>query len=313
MTIDDLFEILHTRPQDFPSALAQYLSEGGDINARDKHEFPLIVFAAEKNNLEAVKLLLENSANPDNDYLYWDQSKRQGCTALHFCQEGVVINDMLSIIDLLMQYGANINVRNEEGVTPLIFAASYWRVSTNGVAIVNKLIEHKANVNLTDRDGCPPILEAVKRWEMNEVQANEVVRILVAAGADPEALLKYSKVLSLHSREIESIKKYRPKLFEILREYHYIIPTPSSGPYDPETAEKVAEHNLIVRWPLVDQELDQLKLYEDVRNIIYSYLSPVSPVLFNQTPSLLRSAATSTDSSLPTEEENSPALSTRKR
>ncbi|MGJ3648309.1 ankyrin repeat domain-containing protein [Sphingomonas sp. GlSt437] len=75
----------------------------------------------------------------------------------------------------LLQHGADPNLRDSRGNTPLMVA-----VELGADGVVNALIEYKANVNLGNDGGETPLIRAVQRRDL------ELVRVLLAAGADPD-------------------------------------------------------------------------------------------------------------------------------
>lgn len=77
------------------------------------------------------------------------------------------------IIKILLDYGANINVTDKEGITPIYCAAS------NGFTeIVKELVKYNANVNIANVNYETPLYIAVKNGK------TEVVDILLQNGAD---------------------------------------------------------------------------------------------------------------------------------
>ncbi len=78
-------------------------------------------------------------------------------------------------VRFLVAKGANPNIRNREGATPLILAA---QISfPEGVA---SLIAGKADVNMTNDRGETPLIVAVQLRDL------ATIRLLLAAGADPD-------------------------------------------------------------------------------------------------------------------------------
>ena len=78
-----------------------------DINTCDKDGNTLLILACMNGNLEIVKYLLENGANPNCVNLRKN-------TALHYA----IANHEYDIADLLIQYGAKDNIENIDGLTP---------------------------------------------------------------------------------------------------------------------------------------------------------------------------------------------------
>jgi len=93
-----------------------------------------------------------------------------GETALH-----IVVNRRdITWLQFLTAKGANVNVRDGQGRTPLQMAANLgWR---DGVAL---LLSRKANTEVANDAGETPLISAVHRHDL------EMTRLLLKAGADP--------------------------------------------------------------------------------------------------------------------------------
>lgn len=78
-------------------------------------------------------------------------------------------------VRFLLQRGANPNIRNNAGSTPLQLATTL-----NQVEVVEALIKNGAQVNVADQTGETPLMAAVHQRNV------EIVRRLLAEGADPD-------------------------------------------------------------------------------------------------------------------------------
>jgi len=92
------------------------------------------------------------------------------------CEHGSVAE-----ITAALKAGANINLGNSDGVTPLMCAAGY-----NSLAAVNLLIRAKADVKATDNEDWTALNFAVVYKNKNP-ECLEIVKALLAAGADVDA------------------------------------------------------------------------------------------------------------------------------
>lgn len=78
-------------------------------------------------------------------------------------------------LDYLYQQGANVNLADNQGVTPLMRA-----VQLGYIEGANKLVAHGARVDVTNNSGETPLMFAVHGRNA------EMMRALLAAGADPD-------------------------------------------------------------------------------------------------------------------------------
>ncbi len=124
--------------------------------------------------ISIVKLLLDNSANvncvQENRYqggldLMGD---RKRTALLNACDSG-----FYEIILMLIEKGADMKVKNEQGLSPI-----HFRKCLENPNILNLLLESGISANETREDGLTPIFEAIFGGEF------EAVKILIENGAD---------------------------------------------------------------------------------------------------------------------------------
>ncbi|MDR2806825.1 MAG: ankyrin repeat domain-containing protein [Puniceicoccales bacterium] len=84
--------------------------------------------------------------------------------------------ERLKIVRVLLESGANINTKTEEGYTPLHYAAM-----TRDEALVQEFIKAKADVNVATEDGYTPLHYAAV------TKSFEIVCLLIEAGANVNA------------------------------------------------------------------------------------------------------------------------------
>lgn len=132
----------------------------------------------ERDGAEAEKFLDEPGSVIVN-------TKRDGTgeTALHI----VVARRDETWLSYLLQKGANPNLADRKGVTPLMLATQLGFVE--GAA---RLIKNKASVDGTNRGGETPLIRAV------QLRNPEMVRVLLKAGANPD---KRDAIAGLSARE----------------------------------------------------------------------------------------------------------------
>ncbi len=85
-------------------------------------------------------------------------------------------------IRALIDCGADVNARNHKGQTALHCAAKAGFVN-----IVSLLLEHGTEVDLQDDEGQTPLLTALRSTIKNKDNLREVIRLLAAAGANPNS------------------------------------------------------------------------------------------------------------------------------
>jgi len=139
------------------------LRHGADPNMEDGWGIPLHA-AVWRGDAMLVELLLRHGADPN-------VRDSAGNTALHKAVEYGVTD----IAAVLLRYGADPNARNKEGRTPLHVAAMRCQRD-----LVELLLRHGADLNARDARGGTPLYYAANCHV-------EVVRILLAAGAAPDA------------------------------------------------------------------------------------------------------------------------------
>jgi ankyrin repeat protein len=136
------------------------IEAGEDVNEKER---PLVL-AAEKGNIDIVKLLLEHGADVNGT------ESKYGSAPLHFAAQ----KGYLDVVKLLLDYGADINQLNDQGTTPLHFAAEGGNID-----IVKLLLEEGAeDINDTNDHGNTPLNFAAINGHI------DVVKLLVESGAN---------------------------------------------------------------------------------------------------------------------------------
>jgi ankyrin repeat protein len=183
------------------------IKAGHDANMVFSGE-PLIVLAAERNELEIAKILLENGAdiNQQRDY--------DGYTALMSIAEGIWGSNV-QLVELLLNNGADVNMVDIDGKGALEYAVN--SSSDNFVTVSSMLIDAGSDLELNDfgaqilyfasENGYDSIVESLMARKINpnielgqlrfsiieasEAGHSEIVKMLVEGGADPNVITKF--------------------------------------------------------------------------------------------------------------------------
>lgn len=117
------------------------LNSGADVNARDAQGRTSAMFAVKTVDFAVLKLLSAKNA----DFTIQDNN---GDTVVHYITRNISSEENFAAIDYLLAHGANIDTRNNKGLTPLWMAIKY---SHEGRVIY--LLKKGANPNLKDKKG----------------------------------------------------------------------------------------------------------------------------------------------------------------
>jgi len=129
-------------------------SKGADLNeASGDGSLPLIT-AIDNRNVPLTKLLLELGADPNKEHKYapivW---------ALERKDNKDTEADRIAMANLLIDYKAKLNVKRDN-ITPLIYAICELE-SNEKLTLISRMIDSGADINLRDNDGVYPLTHAV--------------------------------------------------------------------------------------------------------------------------------------------------------
>lgn len=141
------------------------VEKGADVNATmsESNGRTALGRAVSHNHLEVVNYLLGKGANVDDPV-----DGQQGTALTKSTRHG------LAMVKTLVEHGANVNHANNNGFTPLSYAAETPRIP----GVVEFLIERGANVNRRDEQGWTALLRA------SNCNVPSHVQLLVKSGAD---------------------------------------------------------------------------------------------------------------------------------
>jgi len=180
----------------------EMLIEEGKVIASSFFGYKSIVCAAEKGYAEILKMLLDSNAKANRES-FWSNSHHTASVALKYAS----YNGHTEIVKLLLEYGANavksdmtgalneallngnfelvrilqeagakinVNIKDDNGITPLIYAVLF--PNENQKLIVETLLAAGADVNAKDRKHCSALMYAEKTGN------TQIVEMLQNAG-----------------------------------------------------------------------------------------------------------------------------------
>ena len=163
-------------------AIVEILVDGGaNVNVQDSDGRTPLMIHAEKGNKDIVSYLIAHGADVD-------RGDTAGQTALHLTvySTALHISGHLSIVKILVDGGANVNVQDKYGCTPLIIHAEKGNKD-----IVSYFIAHGADVDRKDPAG---------RTALHISGHLSIVKILVDVGANVNVQDKYGRTpLMIHA------------------------------------------------------------------------------------------------------------------
>jgi len=148
------------------------IAHGADVNAKDKDGMTPLLYAIAAGNYEVVELLMENKADANA------KNSDNGLTPLmlaagnnaRLSEDGAV-----RITKLLIAHKANLNARDKQGRTALMYAATKGRAAVAGLLIGSEA-RHKADANLKDMKGRTALMEAASDGKA------EILQLLLTYG-----------------------------------------------------------------------------------------------------------------------------------
>ncbi len=136
----------------------------------------------------------------------------QGEGALHI----VAKRSDVTYLRFLLQSDANPNIQDAGGNTPMIVC-----VNQSFIDGIEALVRYKANVNLANSSGETPLIRAVQLRNL------EMVRVLLAAGADPD---KADVIAGMSARDYARRETRMPLLVKMLEDAPRTRGAAVSGP-----------------------------------------------------------------------------------
>jgi ankyrin repeat protein len=199
-----------------PESVALLLSHGADVQAREQTLGEnALMWAAAENHPDVVKLLLDRGAEVDgrSSDIAWPKDR--------FGLEGVLTilphgrwtplmyaarQGSLGAARALVERGASLNLVDPDGTTATVVA-----IINGHYDVAAMLVEKGADPNITDTAGMAALYAAVDmntlgevygrpaRKSTSEVSALELMKVLLAHGADPNAQLRSNALQRAHT------------------------------------------------------------------------------------------------------------------
>lgn len=171
MNLEDIFSLIEAHDL---IKIEQWIAEGFDVNHFSQNSpywTPMqdAVDELDYNNSTAiVERLLQAGANPN----YWDPSSINSPLMM------AITRGHSYTAKLLLEYGADPNVRTSEGISPL-----RWSVQKDDLEMVKLLLNHGLSVNSINDPGG---IEGMNALGIATSRLNlAMVKILIDSGADP--------------------------------------------------------------------------------------------------------------------------------
>ncbi len=165
-----------------------------DYVTSDRSDGHMLLHGAEKGRIDYVLIALHEGT--DINHRYVSKYRLYNSSAMSLAAE----HGHMNIIGCLVERGANVDIIDEAGMTPLMWAA--W---DGYIDIVELLLNNGANINSVDsEDGCTALMVAARENQL------DVLKLLLNRGADinitniyEENVLEYVVRMAIDNFNIE--------------------------------------------------------------------------------------------------------------
>ena len=170
--------------------LLELLHAGGSIDVVDKLGRSTVLHVTMKNDIEALRLLIELGADVD----YYDEARSSGVIdQTAFLYAGA--HGLNGALMLLINAGARPDIYNYYGGTALIPAAEKGHVETVELLLKNS----KIDVDHVNNLGWTALMEAVILSD-DGIAQQQIVKLLLTHGADPDIADKEGVSVLTHAQ-----------------------------------------------------------------------------------------------------------------
>ncbi|KAF6031090.1 hypothetical protein EB796_010566 [Bugula neritina] len=178
----------------------QCLEQGVDVNIKFRTGWTALMYAAHQMNESLLSLLLSHGADPGLG----------STTALMTCCTSNVMNrpaDVERCVQMLITHGADVNLLDRNGMSPLMMAAKKGHAGA-----VKVLVEAGAEVNLVEKRGYTPLCWACSNGSLESIQTlaqhGADVNVQTLQGQSPYSLARSSNNFSQISTYFNSLPEF---------------------------------------------------------------------------------------------------------
>lgn len=172
-----------------PKILDALLALGSDVNAVDENAHSALFYCGEPSGFtlrpENVEWLVAHGADvnlEDND----------GVTPIIYFSKSEYDWECVPAIDALLSHGAHVNHRAKNGDTALLCQSRVMAEEAGAFPVINQLLAAGANPNVMDSEGYSPLMYAILKTNSFADYALSAVNVLIAHGADVNLASKKS-------------------------------------------------------------------------------------------------------------------------
>jgi ankyrin repeat protein len=144
----------------------ELIAAGCDVKATDENNGTALHWAAYRGDVELAALFLENGADVNARIRNHLGTIEELYTPLHMALHSTDDTTVISMIDLLVQHGADVNAKDRFGETPLHIAAYL-----NTPAVIKELRLKGARIDVKDHEGKTPMDFAKQFNDASNIEA----------------------------------------------------------------------------------------------------------------------------------------------